>query len=378
MERPPAVFHGPCATYISPVSNSRDSEKPVRTRRPLALRVLAILVLIVVLAVAGGVGAAYVVGGMLFRPVAQEHGSRSVAFVFEILPNQTLRTVSQRMVREGLARNAMIIEAYGRMRGFDTGLQAGRYLVSPTMAPVEILQKITSGDAVFNEITITIPEGWNLNDIELHFQDLGLFTKERFQQAAVMQSAYEEFSIVSHLEPDTILDGYLFPDTYRILEDSTPESIVRRMLANFQRRITPEMLAEIERQERTLHDVLTLASIVQKEANDERQMPDVAGVFWNRLQRGMRLESDATVNYVLGTNKRQPTFADTAVDHPYNTYENSGLPPGPIGNPGLDAIRAAIDPAEHDYFFFLHPIDGRIVLSRTFEEHLANKERYLD
>ena len=107
-------------------------------------------------------------------------------------------------------------------------------------------------------------------------------------------------------------------------------------------------------------------------------MPDVAGVFSNRLREWIPLESDATVNYVLGTNKLQPTFADTEVDHPYNTYENYGLPPGPIGNPGIDAIRATLAPSLHDYYFFLHRPNGEIVLSRTFEEHLGNKSFYLD
>ncbi|MFP4113987.1 MAG: endolytic transglycosylase MltG [Spirochaetota bacterium] len=354
----------------------RDGAPP--RRRPFAARVLAAVVLLVVAGLIVGVGGAYVGAGLLFQPVSQDMGSRSAAFVFEILPNQTLRTVSGRLVAEGLAKNAIAVELYGRVRGLDTKLQAGRYLVSPAMSPAEILQKMASGDAVFNEITITIPEGWSLNDIELHFERLGLFTKERFQQAAVMQPAYHDFELLAHLQDDTILDGYLFPDTYRVFEDSTPESIVRRMLAGFSRRITPEILADMRAQDRTLHDVLTLASIVQEEANDTDQMRDVAGVFWNRLRDGIRLESDATVNYVLGTNKRQPTFADTAVDHPYNTYENAGLPPGPIGNPGIEAILAAIHPAEHDFYFFLHPEDGRIVMSRTFNEHLANKARYLD
>lgn len=347
-------------------------------RRPFAVRLVGAIAFLLVVVLLAGVGVTYVAAGMLFQPVSRDMGSGGAAFVFEIQPNQTLRGVSRRLVAEGLAKNALAVELYGRYEGLETRLQAGRYLVSPTMSPAEILRKIASGDAVFNEITITIPEGWSLNDIELHFERLGLFTKERFQRAAVMQPTYGDFQILSHLEDDTILDGYLFPDTYRIFEDSTPESIVRRMLTNFQRRITDEMLVEIASQDRSLHDVLTLASIVQEEANDAEQMAAVAGVFWNRLRDGIRLESDATVNYVLGTNKRQPTFADTEVDHPYNTYENNGLPPGPIGNPGIEAIRAAINPADHDYYFFLHPTDGRIILSRTFDEHLANKSRYLD
>jgi len=341
-------------------------------------RVVLIAVVTLIVIALGGVGVHRALRYHLYSPVWQGPGEDAPEFLLEIERGQGLRTVALGMVDAGLARNARIIEWYGRYHGYQTRLQAGRYQASPGRPPAEILRRIVAGDAVFEEITVTIPEGWSLNDIEEHFEDLGLFTKERFQRAAVMQEGYRGFAILADLEDDTILDGYLFPDTYRIFEDSTPESIVARMLANFQRRMDPDILAAIAAQGRTLHEVLTLASIVQKEANDASQMPDVAGVFWNRLENGIRLESDATVNYVLGTKKRQPTFADTEVDHPYNTYENYGLPPGPIGNPGLEAILASINPAEHEFYFFLHPIDGRIVMSRTFAEHLQNKARYLD
>ncbi len=351
---------------------------------------------VVLLVIAAAIAAAlFLFDGFLFEPMNEAAGPPSLPGaatipgdsdlaagtgerIFEIRPNQSLRTISRRMVGEGLARNALAVELYGRLQGYSARLQAGRYLVSSQMAPVDILEKIITGDAVFDELTITIPEGWSANDIELYLERLGLFSKEEFAKAVVMQPIYRDFELLVPLEDDTILDGYLFPDTYRIFEDSTPQTIVRRMLDNFHRRITPALLAEVEASVMTLHEILTLASIVQAEANGAEQMYDVAGVFANRLRDRIRLESDATVNYVLGTSKRQPTFADTRVAHPYNTYENYGLPPGPIGNPGLDAIRAAIDPAEHEFFFFLHPIDGRIILSRTFAEHLENKARYLD
>jgi UPF0755 protein len=298
--------------------------------------------------------------------------------VFEIRPGQGLRSVSAELAAHRLIRNARALELFGRIQGFDKRLQAGRYLVSPALSAVTILEKIVSGDAVFDEITLTIPEGWSLNDIEIYMEEVGLFSRDELADAAVMQSAYRDFGFLAPLEDDTILDGYLFPDTYRVFSDSTPETFVRRMLSTFGQRVTPAVREEIGRQGRTLHDVLTLASIVQNEAGDDSEMYVIAGVFWNRLQIWMPLESDATVNYVLGTNKRQPTFADTAVEDPYNTYQNYGLPPGPIGNPGLDAILAAVNPAQHEYYFFLHPLGGDIVLSRTFEEHLQNKARYLD
>ena len=340
---------------------------------------------LLIVAVAIVVGGALVAGAVLWtgwrsitQPVAEPGGEDLVPVVVEIQPGDSLRRIAATLAEAGLLPNPRAFELYARLRGVAPRLQAGRYALSPATAPVEMLATIVSGDAIFDELTVTIPEGWSLNDIENYFEEAGLFTRERFQQAAVMQEAYRQFPLLAELEDDTILDGYLFPDTYRIFPDSTPETIVARMLETFHRRIDAGLLDEIERQGRTLHEVLALASIVQKESANEGEMPEVAGVFWNRLQINMRLESDATVNYVLGTSKLQPTFADTEVQHPYNTYENYGLPPGPIGNPGMPAIRAAVDPAEHDFLFFLHKPSREIVLSRTFREHLDAKARYLD
>ena len=348
-----------------------SEEEPPRRRGTRFLRGFVTLLLILAFIAAGVV---LLANNLLF--VGREIGAPEM--VFEILPGQNLRRISTHLADEGVIRSARALELFGRWQGYDKRLQAGRYLVSASLSPVEILDKIVSGDAIFDEMTITIPEGWSLDDIEGYMEESGLFPREVFAEAAVMQPAYRDFDFLSSVADDTILDGYLFPDTYRIFSDSTPETIVRRMLTAFGERVTPEIRAEIVERGKTLHDVLTLASIVQKEAGSDSEMPVIAGVFQNRLDIWMPLESDATVNYVLGTNKRQPTYADTAVQDPYNTYQNYGLPPGPIGNPGLDAILAAINPAQHDYLFFLHPLGGEIVLSRTFEEHLRNKERYLN
>jgi UPF0755 protein len=336
----------------------------------------AILGLFLTLLIAVAAGGWFLYDGLTSPAISLPTGDDVV--LFEIQPGSGLRTVSRRLETAGFVRWAPALELYGRWRGYASRLQAGRYLLEPGMTPIEVLTRIVEGDAVFDELTVTIPEGWSANDIEDYFEGQGLFTREEFQQAVVMHDAYRDLPFLSDLEVNTILDGYLFPDTYRIFADSTPESIVRRMLENFQQKIDAELLSEISRQGRTLHDVLTLASIVQHESANDQEMPAVAGVFWNRLQIGMRLESDATVNYVLGTNKLQPTFADTEVEHPFNTYENEGLPPGPIGNPGLPAIRAAVEPASHDYLFFLHKPTREIVLSRTFREHLESKARYLE
>ena len=349
-------------------------QRPVlRTLPDDMKRALPIVLVVVLLVVAGSAALAW---RSLTTPVLASPASETI--ILEIRPGASLRQVSRDLEAQGLVAFAPLVEGYARLSGYAARLQAGRYALDRSMTPVEMVDTIVSGDAVFDELTLTIPEGWSLNDIENYFEAIGLFSKERFQEAAVMQDRYRGYPLLVDLPDDSILDGYLFPDTYRVFPDSTPESIVARMIDNFHRRIPESLLAMIMAQERTLHEVLTLASIVQKESAGDSEMPEVAGVFWNRLQIGMRLESDATVNYILGTNKLQPTFADTEVQHPYNTYENAGLPPGPIGNPGLPAIRAAAEPAEHDFLFFLHRPSREIVMSRTFAEHLENKARYLD
>lgn len=339
-------------------------------------KVVAIVAAIAVVVLAGaGVAAVATVRTFLYTAAAPGTGEE---VVIDVLPGATLRSVSRTLEGYGLVRNAGILEYYARYRGLQGRLQAGRYVLSREQTPVEMVNRIVSGDAVFDEMTITIPEGWSINDIAVYLEEIGLFPADYFREAVVMQDAYRDFAFLDYLPDDMILDGYLFPDTYRVFPDTTPDRVVRMMLANLDRRVVQPLSREVEASDFSLHEVLTLASIVQKEAADTPEMPDVAGVFVNRLRIGMRLESDATVNYVLGTRRRQPTFADVATLHPYNTYRNPGLPPGPIGNPGVVAIEASLRPADHEYLFFLHKHTYEIVLTRNFTDHLAAKARYLD
>ena len=348
-----------------------DQSSPTGSARRLVLWIVLVLVL------AGLLLAGTVVGRYAHRALFVPKALQPRENLFSIESGQSLSRIAAGLQRNGIIRSDLVFALYARFRGMEADLQAGTYVFRGSVSGAEVLQRIVSGDAVFDEVRVTVPEGWSANDIELHLEDIGLFSKEEFAAAAVMQRVYRDLWILGELEDDTILDGYLYPETYKVFADSTPRDLVRRMVSTLQRRMTDELLASIEEQGRSIHGVLTLASIVEKESPTE-DMPDVAGVFYKRLQEGIRLESDATVNYVLGTKKLQPTFADTEVEHPYNTYENAGLPPGPIGNPGMAAIRAAVHPAENPYFYFLHKPSGETVFSRTFREHLENKARYLD
>ncbi|MDO8599599.1 MAG: endolytic transglycosylase MltG, partial [bacterium] len=174
------------------------------------------------------------------------------------------------------------------------------------------------------------------------------------------------------------LEGYLFPDTYRVYADATIEDIVRKMLENFDRKLTPELREEIVKSGRSLHQIITMASIVEAEISNHDDRAVAAGILWKRRDRGMLLQVDATVNYVTGKHDPRVSRVDTGADSAYNTYRYPGLPRGPIGNPGMSAITAALRPTESPYWFFLTTKDGKTIFSRTLDEHHANTARYLN
>lgn len=298
--------------------------------------------------------------------------------VISIAAGQGTRSITNMLAEEGLIRNARSAELYARFTGLHTGLQAGRYILEPGTSAIEILQKIHSGDAVFEHIRVTIPEGWMINEIDAYLAQIGIWESGDFIEAALTHIPDPaRHPLTAGIPAGVSLEGYLHPNTYFILAETSPRELIIRMLDELHRQLPDDMEQRAASRNMSVHEVLTLASIVQKES-PRQDMPEIAGVFTNRLAIRMRLQSDATVNYVLGTRNLQPTFADTAVQHPYNTYRIPGLPPGPINNPGTEAILATLDPAEHDYLFFLHKPSMESVFTRTFGEHLAAKARYLD
>jgi UPF0755 protein len=231
------------------------------------------------------------------------------------------------------------------------------------------------------QATITFLEGWDNNNIAQYLE------KNQVTSSASFLAATKNFDSSNYPDlsskPQTQgLEGFLFPDTYFIPKNppvgqDINNIIIEKALNNFSKKITPEMLAQAQTQGMSLYQIITLASIIEKESGanqDDRKM--IAGVFYNRLKAGMPLESDATVSFVTGTSP--VSDADTLVDSPYNTYKYSGLPPGPICNPGLNSIMAALYPTASNYLYFLtDPQTGRAVFAQTYDEHLKNKAEYL-
>ena len=285
---------------------------------------------------------------------------------------QTLELLAQKQV----IRNPFLAGVYLSITGRDGLLQAGDYTFSGRITLSSVLDTLTQTQRAA-EVTLTFREG-------LTGQEMAQYLREQGHGAALtFVSAMQiiplgKYPFLSTLSKGASLEGFLFPDTYRVFPNATASDIISGMLENFDHKFTQEMRDEIKRQKRTIFDVITLASIVEKEVANDDDRAVVAGIFYKRIEEGMRLESDATVNYVTGKGLAQPSFADTDVDSPYNTYAYRGIPPGPIYNPGLSSINAVIYYKKSPYLFFLTTKDEQTIFSKTYEEHLANKRKYLD
>jgi cell division protein YceG involved in septum cleavage len=248
------------------------------------------------------------------------------------------------------------------------------------------------------EDTISILEGWNSRDIGQYFESLGKWQSEEFLESAgfprtdyryhkelpALADRSDKFTFLADKPKYYGLEGYLFPDTYRVYATSTVDEAIDKMLSNFDRKLTAKMRSDIKAQGKTIYSIVTMASLIEKEApidyqnNDSSDAKTISGIFWNRLKIGQPLQSDATLSYILNDNKPQHSGRELEIDSPYNTYRYRGLPPGPICNPGLLAIEAAIYPTDTDYFYFLTPKGKEdVIYARTYEEHLQNKYKYL-
>ncbi len=302
---------------------------------------------------------------------------------FIIGKGQTVNQISQNLYDAGLIKSKFNFEVYVWLAKQETKIKSGEYNLSPNLTVREIVKILTAGESLSKERKITIVEGWNINDIDKYLQDNAIVPANKFSDIAKSRIKNQELRIknsefLGDAPPSASLEGYLFPDTYRIFKDAVAEDIVKKMLINFNAKLTDEMRAEIARQGRTIFEVVTMASIIEKEVRTPEDMKIVSGIFWDRIKYGQPLESCATLAYILGVNKEQYSIEDTKIDSPYNTYRNPGLPPGPICNPGLNAIKAAIYPQYTGYNYFLNRQDtGETVFSKTLDEHNRNKAKYL-
>ena len=296
---------------------------------------------------------------------------KGVEMLVEIPAGSTGRDVARLLHQAEIVRHPRAFALVARLLGFDSDLKAGNYLLSPGMTPLQLLTQIRQGDVATAKVTI--PEGFNLEEIASLLARKGLADEERFLRLARDKGLVYGDSCPLDMPVDT-LEGYLFPDTYRFAIGQKEEEIIKIMVNRCLEVATP--LYEGYEGPLSFHEVLTLASIVEKEAIYDRERPVIAGVFLNRLRIGMRLQADPTVRYVVNEPRSRVLYRDLEVESPYNTYRYPGLPPGPIASPGLASIRAVIEPADVDYMYFVARGDGTHFFSRTFAEHVAARRRF--
>jgi len=278
------------------------------------------------------------------------------------------------LAKNNVIKNELAFLFFSKYLGYDKCLKAGNYVLDSSWDLPEILEELSKGQMHFT--TFTIPEGYNIEQIAERLAEKGLVNKEKFLVLA--DDPRLDFPLLpkaSHA--GYLLEGYLFPDTYQVTAEMTEVEIIKVMLNRFAEVYDKDLQNKVLEMGLTDHEVITIASMIEREAKFDVDRPLIASVIYNRLGIGMPLQIDATIQFALGTPKAKLTTKDLAVDSSYNTYKNTGLPPGPIGAPGKASIQAALNPEKTDFLYYLAKKDGTHVFNKTFAEHKAAKQKYL-
>ncbi len=326
----------------------------------------------------------------------QPAGDDSTPVAFIVEPGETASDVAERLAGEGLIANAEVFRRFMTYHGLDVGLEAGTYSLRSTMTMHEIGQALQQGGS--QGVTVTIPEGWRLEQVAWLLEQQGLMRSDDF--IAQARAATYDYPWLAGRPQGTSLEGFLFPDTYELASDATPAQVIELMLATFDVHVAPEIVGRLagramfdielgDYRPMTPYDIVTIASIVEREAVIAEERPIIASVYYNRLdpahveETALRLSADPTVQYAKGYDPETGNWWNPmlpgeglTLDSPYNTFREQGLPPGPICSPGLASVLAALNPEDTDYLYFHAVGDGSHVFAATLEEHLRNQQQY--
>jgi UPF0755 protein len=269
-----------------------------------------------------------------------------------------------------------IFDGYARYRGLDTNLIAGTYTLSESLDATEAVDLLFAGPNTGETFRITIPEGLNRALIDDLTNEL---TGESYSKITAQTDQFlAEYEFLGSIPAGQNLEGYLFPDTYELFTGASTTALVNRQLSTFNTKVYQQYAEELTSHPKySLHELLTLASVVEREVRQPETRKMVADIFLKRLDIGMPLQSDATINFITNKGMPSPLFKDLEVESPYNTYRNGGLPPGPIANPSISSIEAVLSPTANDYYYFLTTDAGVIHYAKNFDQHVANKFKYL-
>ncbi|MGI8551000.1 MAG: endolytic transglycosylase MltG [Dehalococcoidia bacterium] len=311
---------------------------------------------------------------------AQPPGTETVSL--EVRDGDTAQTIAHRLKDAGIIQNGELFTELTSLEGLQNGLAAGQYDFSRNTPTADVIARLRQGNPP--ALKVTIPEGKRIEEVADLLQKSGVISGQDFLNA--LKDGHYSYDFLADGAAGPGLEGYIFPDTYNFPKKNKPEDVVNAMLKDFDRRLTPDLRQAYKQENLSLQQALTLASIVEREAQVPSERPTIASVFFNRLQQRMPLQTDPTVQFALAADpksvaefgwwKRDVTLDDLKIKSPYNTYLNNGLPPGPIANPGLASLQAVAHPAQTRFLFFVAKNDGSHVFAETFAEHQANIAKY--
>ncbi len=312
----------------------------------------------------------------VFTQIGPYNKNNKDDIVIDIPTGSTLNQVTDILKENNLIKNKIIFKLYVRLSDNSSKLKSGKYLFNQTYSNKQIINDLSKGKVYNDGIRITIPEG--STSIEI----VDLLTKNNLGDKKVYKKLInnpKEFkNRFKFLDDENIvsLEGFLYPSTYYFKEDESEKYILNHMLETFESKYNDKLQKRQKELNKSLYEVINLASIVEKEAVLDEDRPIIASVFYNRINIGMPLQSDATIQYIFKERKKSITYNDLKIDSPYNTYKVQGLPPTPIANPGIKSIEAVLYPANTEYLYFVATIEGGNNYSKTYEEHIKNVEQY--
>ncbi len=311
-----------------------------------------------------------------FKSGVKNNSAKTIEF--EIIKGDNAWTVAKKLKQAKIIKSPIKFIVYFYRKNLHTKIKAGEYSLRSNLNISEIAYIITKGRIIekIEQQKITFPEGLNISEYAQRITEAKL-PGEEFNRLVNDTKHFQKddaYEFLASIPKGKNLEGFLFPDTYFFSPKVNAETIIKKMLNNFDKKLSADLRDEIAKQGKTIYEIITMASILEKEVRTDEDKKMVSDIFWDRLERGQAFQSCATLAYILGENKKQYSYQDTKIDSPYNTYLHTGLPPGPISNPGLASILAAIYPTENEYNYFLSNIEtGKTVFSRTIEEHNLNK-----
>jgi peptidoglycan lytic transglycosylase G len=309
-------------------------------------------------------------GGVFYYQATHSVSEKFQPEVVNISPGMPLKKIAANLAEKNLIANAISFQLLAHLQKKQGQIQVGEYELSPSMTPQEILARVTSGKTVLH--AVTIPEGYRITEIAALLEEKGLADREEFIRQTQDSELVQSTGI-----PGSSLEGYLFPETYHFSRNTSERKIIQKMLNTFKEQVaSPELRNRAKAVNLSFHQIVTLASLIEKETGIDEERKIISSVFHNRLKKNMRLQTDPTVIYAISNFDGNIRKKDLSIDSPYNTYKYKGLPPGPIASPGLQSILAALDPNDTNYLYFVSRKDGSHQFSSNLPDHNRAVRKY--